>query len=193
MTTFVPLDDATALDVAEAALRAGGAVVLPTDTVYGVATLPPFVDVLYRLKGRPDAVPIAVLVASVDQARELIDLSPVARRVAEAFWPGPLTLVARRVDAPSTLGVRCPDHAFVRALAARVGPLSTTSCNRHGQPTPPDATDAAASLDGAVAAVIDGGPCAGEASTVVDASDDPLTILRKGPISEQSVRAAALT
>lgn len=193
MTTFVPLADASALDAAASALEAGEAVVLPTDTVYGVATLPPYVDLLYALKGRPEAVPIAVLVASVEQARELVDLPSAAARVARALWPGPLTLVLPRIDDRSTLGVRCPAHPFVRALAGRVGPLSTTSANRHGEPTPPAASAAAASLTGVVAVVIDGGLCTGEASTVVDACDDSLTILRNGPISAEQVKAAALT
>ena len=193
MTNVVLLEDSSALDAAEAALRAGEAVVLPTDTVYGLATLPAFVDVLYALKGRPEAVPIAVLVESLDQARDIVEFPAVAERVARAFWPGPLTLVLGKVgNLDSTLGVRCPDHPFVRALAGRVGPLSVTSANRHGQPTAPSATDAAGSLDGAVGLIVDGGPCAGVASSVVDARDETLTILREGPIGAEQVRAAAL-
>ena len=187
------MEHPAALDAAEAALHAGEAVVLPTDTVYGLATLPAFVDTLYALKGRPDAVPIAVLVESLEQARRIVEFPAVAERLAQAFWPGPLTLVLRRVDdRGSTLGVRCPDHPFVRALAGRVGPLSVTSANRHGEPTAPSATDAAGSLDGTVGLVIDGGPCAGVASSVVDARDETLTILREGPIGAEQVRAAAL-
>jgi len=193
VTRVVPLEDASALDVTEAALCAGDAVVLPTDTVYGLATLPAFVDTLYALKGRPDAVPIAVLVESLEQARLVVEFPPVAERVARALWPGPLTLVLARIDVrDATLGVRCPDHPFVRALAGRVGPLSVTSANRHGQPTAPDATDAAGSLAGPVGLVIDGGACAGSASSVVDARDETLTILREGPLSAEQIRAAAL-
>ena len=192
MTTFVPLADPAALDAAEAALRAGEAVVVPTDTVYGLAALPEHEDALYRLKGRPASVPIAVLVESLEQARALVRVSDAAERVAIALWPGPLTLVLARVDDAATLGVRCPDHEFVRALAGRVGPLSVTSANRHGQPTPVTAAEVAASLDGHVGLVIDGGRCEGVASTVVDACDEMLTILRSGPISAEQVRAAAL-
>ena len=193
MTNVVLVDDRAALDAAEAALRAGGAVVLPTDTVYGLAALPPFVDTLYALKGRPDEVPIAVLVASVEQARTLVTLSPVADRIASSLWPGPLTVVLPRRDDHTTLGVRCPDHPFVRSLAGRVGPISVTSANRHGEPTPPTAVAAAASLMGSVPVLIDGGPCTGVASTVVEVCDDTLTILREGPISAEQIRAAALT
>lgn len=189
---LVPVDDPKALEEAESALVAGSAVVLPTDTVYGLAALPEFVDQLYVLKGRPDAVPIAVLVESLDQARTLVRVPAAAERVANAFWPGPLTLVLQTHDGQSTLGVRCPDHPFVRALAGRVGALSTTSANRHGEATPPTAEEAAASLAQPVALVIDGGPCRGVASTVVDACDETLTILREGPISAEEVEAAAL-
>jgi len=192
MAVLIPLDDPAALDAAEAALRAGDAIVLPTDTVYGLAALPHYVDRLYGLKGRPDSIPIAVLVESVDQARTLVRVPVAAERLADAFWPGPLTLVLEEVDGQSTLGVRCPDHPFVRDLARRVGALSTTSANRHGEVTPPTAAEAAASLDGEVAVIIDGGPCHGVASTVVDACDETLTILREGPISAEQVRASAL-
>ena len=193
MTDFVPLHDARALDSAEAALQGGDAVVLPTDTVYGLAALPEFVDVLRALKGRPESMPIAVLVDSIAQARTLVALPAAAERVAAAFWPGPLTLVLPTTDRSSTLGVRCPDDEFVRSLAARVGPLSVTSANRHGEPTPPTAAEAAASLAGPVGVVIDDGPRTGVASTVVDVCDDTLTILREGPISAEQIRAAALT
>ena len=97
-----------------------------------------------------------------------------------------------RLDGDGTLGVRCPDHDFIRALARRVGPLAVTSANRHGEATPTGARDAAASLTGDVALVIDGGPCRGEASTVVDATGPQLTIIRAGPITEEQIRAAAL-
>ena len=193
MTTFVPERADRALAAAEAALVAGQAVIVPTDTVYGLATLPAHTDVLFDLKGRPASVPIAVLVDSLEQARLLVRLSHVAERVARALWPGPLTLVLERVGGVQTLGVRCPDHAFVRALSARVGPLSVTSANRHGQLTRATADAVAASFDGVVGLAIDGGACRGVASTVVDATDDRFEILREGPISAEQIRNAALT
>jgi L-threonylcarbamoyladenylate synthase len=184
-------DDPTALDRAVAALRAGRAVVLPTDTVYGLAALPAHEDELRRLKGRPDSVPIAVLVADVDQAESAAGspLPAAALRLATAFWPGPLTLV---VPTPTgaTLGVRCPDDPFVRAIAAAVGPLATTSANRHGEPTPTAAAAAAASLVDDVVLVVDGGTLAGTASTVVDVTVPEPVILREGDIDSGAVAAA---
>lgn len=196
-----PDEMAAGLDAAEAVLRGGGTVVLPTDTVYGLAALasvPGATAQLFALKDRQADHPLAVLVADVDQALTLC-ATPASSRVREwmgVLWPGPLTIVLERSDAardlelgagPDTIGLRCPQHRFVRDLAARVGPLATTSANRSGQLTPVDARSAAASLAGPVGLVIDGGPAGTVASTVVDATTDPLRILRLG-----AVAAAAL-
>ncbi|MEY2452915.1 MAG: L-threonylcarbamoyladenylate synthase [Acidimicrobiaceae bacterium] len=192
MTQFVPLDDPTAVELAQTALLAGEAIVVPTDTVYGLAALPSAIEPLYALKGRPESMPIAVLVESLEQAASVAAMSGVASRLARAFWPGPLSIVRPRLDGAGTVAVRCPDHVFMHLLARRVGPLAVTSANRHGDPTPTEARAAASSLAGEVALVIDGGRCAGVASTVVDATGPNLTILRVGPISEEQIRAAAL-
>jgi len=194
----VPVDAAGALDAAERVLRAQRAIVLPTDTVYGLAAMPDSpsaVDELYALKDRPESMPIAMLVASPEQVEVLArPVPPPVERLIEAFWPGPLTLVldAREGAGRATVGVRCPAHDFVRALAERVGPLAVTSANRHGQPTATMAADAAGSLAGEVALVIDGGACDGVASTVVDATDPALPLLREGAIRREQVLAAAL-
>jgi len=190
--TIVDIADAGAVDATVDALQTGGAVVVPTDTVYGVASLPSEIDQLYALKGRPADVPIAVLVASVEQATDVVDLSPAAVRVAAVLWPGPLTIVSARRDGPGTLGVRWPDHAFVVEVARRTGPLTVTSANRHGRPTPPTAVEAAAALSGDVALVVDGGECAGVASTVVDLTASEPVIVRAGLITPEQIRAAAL-
>lgn len=202
----LPVNDPNAFDRVVAALRAGEAVVVPTDTVYGVAVLPAHEHLLRDLKGRPDHVPIAVLVADAVQAAVAsgVALPPVATALAVAFWPGPLTLVLPTVAGPDvagpnvaglnvagpTLGVRCPDHDFMRAVAAAVGPVATTSANRHGEPTPTTAAAAAASLTGPVAVVVDGGELAGTASTVVDATGAAPVVLREGPIQRTDIDAA---
>jgi tRNA threonylcarbamoyl adenosine modification protein (Sua5/YciO/YrdC/YwlC family) len=194
----VRADDAEALDAAEQALRAERVIVLPTDTVYGLAALPSSagaVDDLYSLKDRPASMPIAMLVASPEQVSKLAgQVSSSAGRLMEAFWPGPLTIVlaAREGEARATVGVRCPDHDFVRALARRVGPLAVTSANRHGELPPASALDAARSLTGEVALVVDGGPCDGLASTVVDATDPSLPVLREGSIRREQIEDVAL-
>jgi tRNA threonylcarbamoyl adenosine modification protein (Sua5/YciO/YrdC/YwlC family) len=193
--------DPGALDAAEQALRADGVVLLPTDTVYGIAALPDSagaMEQLYALKGRPTSVPIAILVASRGQAEQLAaNIPDPAARVMDAFWPGPLTVVVAARDADrqggqSTVGIRCPAHDFVRELARRTGPLAVTSANRHGEATPVEAHEAAAALDGDVALVVDGGPCEGTGSTVVDGTDPALPVLREGPILREEIAGAAL-
>ncbi|MDQ3107613.1 MAG: L-threonylcarbamoyladenylate synthase [Actinomycetota bacterium] len=188
--------DPDAVDRAVALLRAGQVVALPTDTVYGVA-VDPFhpgaVDRLFAAKERPRSVQVPVLVSSVDDVAALIDgpLDVFARRLIDRHWPGALTIVlpraAERRDLdlggdPTTIGLRCPDHRLVRELCRQVGPLATTSANRHGEPTPPDAAGVAAALGDTVALVLDGGICEGSPSTVVSVLGDEVTILREGRI-----------
>jgi L-threonylcarbamoyladenylate synthase len=189
------------LEAVVAVLVRGGTVVLPTDTVYGVAalaSLPEATERLFALKDRSEGVPIAVLVSDADQARRVADTaSPEVVRWIDELWPGPLTLVLPRATGAvdlalggdgDTVGVRCPDHALVRAIAAEVGPLATTSANRHGAPTPTTALEAAASLVGSVDLVVDGGPAGTLASTVVDATWGTWRILREGAISADRLR-----
>lgn len=185
------VDDPRTFDQVVLALRAGAAVVVPTDTVYGVATVPAHQDLLLELKGRPDSVPIAVLVADAAQAALAAGLPLPAAGVtlAAAFWPGPLTLVVP-VAGGGTLGVRCPNHDLLRAVAAAVGPVATTSANRHGEPTPATASEAAAALLGPVAVVVDGGELVGTASTVVDVTGAEPVVLREGDIASAAILAA---
>ncbi|HEX5366448.1 MAG TPA: L-threonylcarbamoyladenylate synthase [Acidimicrobiales bacterium] len=188
-----------------AALGAGEVVVLPTDTVYGLAASPAVegaTDRLFALKGRRRDVPLAVLCADAGQALALADPASVTaevRRVAERLWPGPLTLVLPRRpglryalgEPAATIGVRCPDHPLVRAVAAATGPLATTSANRHGRPTPAAAPAVAVALGPGPALVVDGGPCAGTPSTVVDLTGSRWSAVREGALSLAAVQAAA--
>lgn len=196
--------DAAGAEAAERTARAlqlGQAVVLPTDTVYGVAVLlstngAP--EILSRLKARSAEQALAVLVGSIDQARSLTEPpSAAAARLMAAFWPGPVTLVLRRRPelaglslggGSDTIGLRWPDHALIRELAARLGPLVTTSANLHGQPTPSSAAEAAGALAGPVGAVVDGGVLAGLPSTVIDCTTDLPAVLREGAVSAEQVR-----
>ena len=164
-----------------AELRGGRAIVVPTDTVYGLAALPAHVDVLYELKQRPADMPIAHLVADTEQAFTMAEPTDPVRRLAARFWPGPLTIVWAGV------GVRCPDSELVRSLARVVGPIATTSANLHGQPTPTTAAEAAEVFP-TVSVVLDGGALPGSASTVVRV-DGGLEVLREGPITSAAVQA----
>jgi len=189
-----------AVDQVVEALLAGGVVVVPTDTVYGLAALPgdaAAMSRLFDLKGRGSASPMAVLCADVRQAVALVDPEDAAglQAVGERWWPGPLTLVCRRRSAielhlgepAATVGLRVPDHPLVTAVAARVGPVAATSANRHGQPPAVTAEEALLALGEGLAVVVDEGPIEGRASTVVDTTTVPWHVLREGPISGADV------
>lgn len=199
------VDHATrqAVEAAASVLRDAGTVVLPTDTVYGLAALPAHGDALARifsLKQRPDRQPLAVLVADPAQASRIVDgPSEPVRAVMEELWPGALTLVLpRRAECrhlelggnPSTVGVRCPGSAVARAIAAAVGPIATTSANRHGEPTPHVASEAGDGLHGLVDLVLDGGPCRARPSTVIDATGERWRVLRDGTVPIEAIVAA---
>jgi tRNA threonylcarbamoyl adenosine modification protein (Sua5/YciO/YrdC/YwlC family) len=185
-----------------AALVRGEVVIVPTDTVYGLAALPTVpgaVARLFELKRRPAGVPLAVLCDSAEQALALA--APVTddvARLTERLWPGPLTLVLRRRDgldldlggASETIGLRCPDHRLVRDIARRVGPIATTSANRHGEPTPDTAAELVAAF-GEVSVVVDGGPSAAPASTVLDCTGPEWRVLREGALDLATIEAAA--
>ncbi len=193
-------DPAGAVEAAEACLRSGGALVLPTETVYGVAALaanPAAVGELFVLKGRPADRRVAVLVADLPQARLLAVVDDRAAMLATTYWPGPLTMVLPALPGTeaTTVGVRCPDHALVQAIAAAVGPIATTSANRSGDPTPVEAAAAAASLDvapGSDLLVLDGGVCDGVPSTVVDLTVDPAVVLRPGPVAVADLESVGI-
>ncbi len=201
---IVPSDQ---IDAAVAVLRAGGIVVFPTDTVYGVGALPGderAVAKIFRAKQRPPEKALPVLVADEnDLMRVAAAVSAPARRLARAFWPGGLTLVLRRAPGfrgagladDETVGVRIPDHEVARALIrAAGGALAVTSANLSGQPSPRTAQEAAAQIGRGVDLVLDGGPCPGGVeSSVVDCSRTPPRLLREGALTREQLTRAALT
>jgi L-threonylcarbamoyladenylate synthase len=204
MTARIVVDDAAGRDEAIAVLRAGGIVALPTDTVYGIAVAldtPGGIEALFAAKRRPPDKGIMLLLADATQAPAIGEWPPAAAALAEAFWPGGLTvIVPQRLDVPlpavltggaATIGLRVPDHDAPRALAAAVGPLPTTSANVSGLAEAGDAAAIVEQLGDAVALVLDGGPAhGGPASTVVDCTVEPPRILRIGAIPVAALEAA---
>ncbi|MDR0782225.1 MAG: threonylcarbamoyl-AMP synthase [Propionibacteriaceae bacterium] len=184
-------------------LERGELVVIPTDTVYGIAAIannPEAVARLQNAKGRSDGFPPPVLVADAAQAWWLTNPPSVrAGRLAAAFWPGPLTLVlpTERRDLSlagklGTLGIRVPAHAQLCELLALTGPLAVSSANQHDQPAATTIDEAIDQLGAAVSLYVDDGPTPGPApSTVVDCSASNLRILRVGLISEDEILLAA--
>ena len=188
-------DGALLLRAAEL-LKRGDLVVLPTETVYGLAAdsrRADAVDRLYSVKGRSAAKEIPLLAAEVSQLAEAgAALDAVARRLAAAFWPGPLTLVVPCGD--GFKGFRVPDYEVTRAVIRRTGSvLAVTSANRSGEPPARTAADAARALgESNVALFLDAGPSPGGVpSTVVKVADGKIEILRAGAIGEAQVREAA--
>ena len=191
------------LDGAAERLRAGGLAAFPTDTVYGVAALasdPLAVRKLFEAKNRAPDKAIPILLASpADLPLVAGQVGEVAARLAEAFWPGPLTLVLPKaplvpvaVSRTGTVAVRVPDHPLARALIAAAGaPLAVTSANRSGEPATTDPAVVYRMLAGKIAALLDGGLAPGGLpSTVVDcARPGTPFILRPGPITADDLAA----
>jgi L-threonylcarbamoyladenylate synthase len=185
-------DSREARNEAVRVLAAGGIIAFPTDTVYGIAVAidsPGGLERLFAAKQRPPDRAIALLLADAGQAAEIGVLNAAATALAVGFWPGGLTLVVpRRADPTTTVGLRVPDHAAPRALAAAAGPLPTTSANRSGEPEARDADALEAQLGSALDLILDGGPASGgPPSTVVDVTGDQVRILREGAITSDAI------
>jgi L-threonylcarbamoyladenylate synthase len=183
-----PAAQQVVLATAAEALRRGELVVLPTDTVYGIAAHPALPDAIarvYAVKERPAEKALPLLVASADQAATLVDVTPLAARLMAAFWPGGLTLVLRAREGADTLAVRMPDHPVPRALVTALGAsLATTSANRSGQPSCTTASGVLAQLPRGYAVLLDAGPSPGGVdSSVLDLSGEMPRLLRVGAIS----------
>ncbi len=191
-------------------LQRGEIVALPTDTVYGIMAdgyNADAIEKLFAAKARPSHKAIQLLIADVqDLERAATFIAPMARTLAEKFWPGGLTLVVNaRAELPAnlradtnTVGVRLPDAAVARELARALGrPLAATSANRSGGANPRTAQEVLNDLDGRIALVLDGGATPGNvASTVLDCTVEPPRVLRTGAIglSEiENVLGIALT
>jgi L-threonylcarbamoyladenylate synthase len=183
------------IDAAVTALRSGKLVVMPTDTVYGLAADafdPAAVRRLLRTKGRGRDKPPPVLVAAQTTLDALATKVPtLARDLVEALWPGPLTLVCRQQssltwdlgDTRATVAVRMPDHDIALELLRRTGPLAVSSANRTAKPAPSKVDEAEEMLGAAVQVYLDGGPTdGGVPSTIVDVTADPPRVLREGAI-----------
>ena len=196
--TDMVLADAAGIARAARLLESGGLVAVPTETVYGLAARADSAEAvakIYAAKGRPDFNPLIVHVAGLAQAERYADFSPEAIALAEAHWPGPLTLVVpRRAEAGlaeavtaglPTIALRAPAHPVMRALLAAVDfPLAAPSANRSGFISPTSAAHVLASLDGRIDLVLDGGitPAGVESTIVAVRADGSIEELRPGPL-----------
>lgn len=197
--------DAAGIAAAARILREGGLVAVPTETVYGLAARADSDEAvagIYRAKGRPSFNPLIVHVRDLAEAEALAVFDPRARRLAEAFWPGSLTLVLpRREQAPlaaavtaglPSVALRCPAHPVMRAVLAEAGvPLAAPSANRSGAVSPTSAGHVAASLGERIAAIVDGGACAAgiESTIVAVRANGGWQQLRPGPVTKEAIAA----
>jgi L-threonylcarbamoyladenylate synthase len=205
-TRVLTSSDPQALRLVLEALQGGGLVAFPTDTVYGLGALvqsPESIQALYTVKGRQATKAIPLLLSSPEElGRVALAVSPMARRLAERFWPGPLTIVVPKhpslpkylgkpaeLSSQATVGVRMPDHTIALALLRVTGPLAVTSANRSGETSVTTAREVVEQLGGRIGLVLDGGQTpGGVSSTVVDCSGQDPVILRQGPISLEELR-----
>src|SRR5580692_8600177 len=184
-------------------LRAGEVIALPTETVYGLAANAldeKAVAKIFEIKGRPSKNPVIVHVASLEMAKRCVsDFSPLAEKLARAFWPGPLTLVLPRAPiipkivtaGGETVGVRWPSHPLMQAVIRECDfPLAAPSANLSNQISPTNAAHVQKQLDGKIPIIVDGGQSAvGIESSVLDLSVRPPQILRPGMIRAASLAA----
>ncbi len=209
MTDTLPAHDSEALDEAARVLARGGLVAVPTETVYGLAadaTQGEAVARIYEAKGRPRFNPLIVHVDSLAMAERLVELGETGRALAQAFWPGPLTLVAPLRDGAGvaslvtagldTLAVRWPDSPALSGLIARLGhPLAAPSANRSGAVSPTTAAHVRDGLGGRIDLILDGGPCRiGVESTIVSvagvsAAGGAPALLRPGGVARSAIEA----
>ncbi|MBI5131039.1 MAG: threonylcarbamoyl-AMP synthase [Rhodopseudomonas palustris] len=199
-TTTLPAGDAAAAAAADC-LRGGGLIGFPTETVYGLgadAANPAAVARLYAAKGRPSFNPLIAHVATLDAARSIARFDAIALKLAEAFWPGPLTLVLPKASGCTvcdlatagldSVAVRIPAHPVAQAiLRAFGGAVVAPSANRSGHVSPTTAAHVRADLDGRIDLIVDGGPVeVGVESTIVGCLDAP-RLLRPGGVLREAI------
>ena len=196
-----------ALDAAAEAIDAGLLVVIPTETVYGIACRPDEPRATRRVfeaKRRPTDLNLPILAPTTEVAWGIGEATDAARRLAEAFWPGPLTIVLGRTERSrpwwlgerfDSIGIRVPDQSLSLDLLARSGPLAGTSANLSGTPPSDDADELILSFTDAVAVFVVLAPSvtpgSGSASTVVDLTGESMRLLREGAIGASQVLRAA--
>jgi L-threonylcarbamoyladenylate synthase len=206
LTEIVLAQASDALERAADSLARGEVIAIPTETVYGLAALPrdASVERLIAAKQRSNEKGIQLLVDSIDQVRGICVMPPAAHKLADAFWPGGLTIVLdRRADSDlplqlgggrATLGIRLPDHDLPRGLARMLGPLAASSANVTGRPPATTAQMVIESLSDVVTLIVDDGPVrGGVSSTVVDCSGSAAeapVVLREGAIAKSEIFAA---
>lgn len=200
-TVLLPADESSVAQAA-ALIQRGELVGFPTETVYGLgadALDPRAVLAIFAAKGRPADNPLIVHIAALEEMEPLCQINEMARQLAAAFWPGPLTMILPKkeiVPAEVTAGldsvaIRMPSHPVARALIRKSGrPIAAPSGNRSGRPSPTRAAHMLEDMDGVIPLILDGGPCdVGVESTVVSLTGDTAVVLRPGGVTPEMIAA----
>jgi len=200
-TTVIKQSDKDALDIAREYLLSGAVIVFATDTVYGIGCMVDqalAIERIYAIKERDKLKAIPVLIGKTGQLQQIAQhVSPAADQLITTFWPGALTIIVKKnpnlpqqLTGYDTVGVRMPDHEWLRQLLIICGPLAVTSANISGQPSLSTAESVLLSLDGRIDLLVDGGQCnGGIPSTVIDCTSEPVKILRDGAISKDVLKS----
>ena len=191
------------IDEAAAILRDGGLLGIPTETVYGLGANglnPTAVAHIFEAKGRPQDNPLILHIPDASWLERYCKEIPLtAYKLADAYWPGPMTMILRRKDIVpdavtaglDTVGMRCPAHPLCRAIIDAAGvPVAAPSGNTSGRPSPTTAQHMLEDMDGKIDAIVDGGPCSvGVESTIIDLTETPARLLRPGGITLEQLEA----
>ena len=190
------------IDIAADIIKNGGIVAMPTETVYGLAADAlngEAVAKIFKAKGRPMDNPLIVHISDIKQIDMLVSEFPdKAKKLAEKFWPGPLTIVLPKSDiipdevsaGLSTVAIRFPSHPVAHELIAKSSPIAAPSANLSGSPSPTTVRHVLADMDGRIDAIVDGGDCeVGVESTVITLAEDVPTLLRPGGVTLEQLRA----
>jgi len=201
-TTCLSAKDASTLGKAASILSNGGLVIVPTETVYGIAAMASdglAIERIYQIKGRPENKALLAHVDGLEMAKTLATLNPLAEELIAKFWPGPLTLVLPKLESANihenaggglpSIAVRCPDHDFTKSLITKLNqPLVAPSANFSGEPPPASLSELSEQIANNVDMIIDGGTCiSGQPSTLIDLTTDKPKILRQGALSRQKI------
>jgi L-threonylcarbamoyladenylate synthase len=199
---FTGVPSAAFLEEAAACVRAGGTLIFPTDTVYGIGCAPDdayAVAAVFAAKRRPHDRPLSLHVARADDVQHLVaDLPPAVHVLMDRFWPGPLTIIVRRAPhaiaaaalGGATIGLRCPDDDACKAILMKTGPLAATSANISGESAYDGSDDDVERLPEATLALLKGPTSLRRESTILDCTGALPKILRSGALRADTLRAA---
>ena len=185
--------DASGYIKAAELLREGALVALPTDTVYGLAGLASnqkAIAEIFKVKNRPKHKALSVVIFAPDHAKKLVEISPLAQALMDAFWPGALTLVLPALKSASTLAIRCPDIEWANGFldVGFEGPLVLPSANISGERAPVTAKQTAEAIGDKIPLILDGGTCkAGKESTIISVEGNHAHLLRVGAIAPEQL------